>query len=144
MATFKEKRNCLNRCAAGFLIDNKTRQKKPFQFFYKLYYFPSFFTTTNKENRNSGLSNNKVTKIFQISVNILLNLILCIFNQLSTHSSEIRCLYLMKCSSEMLQNLPYFWNTKTHIQFFFIFHFVLLYFFPGLCQHRPGHSLGKK
>ena len=30
---------------------------------------------------------------------------------------------------------------------FSVFHFVLLYFFPyewpGLCRHRPGHSLGK-
>ena len=31
---------------------------------------------------------------------------------------------------------------------FFIFHFVQLNFFPpnecpGLCRHRPGHSLGK-
>ena len=34
----------------------------------------------------------------------------------------------MKCSSETLQNLPYFWNTKTHVDFF-IFHFMLLYFF---------------
>ena len=41
-----------------------------------------------------------------------------------------------------IQNLPYFWNTKTHVVFF-VFHFVLLYFFlnecPGLCRHRPGH-----
>ena len=28
-----------------------------------------------------------------------------------------------------IQNLPYFWNTKTHVVFF-VFHFVLLYFFP--------------
>ena len=28
----------------------------------------------------------------------------------------------MKCPSEMLQNLLYFWNTKTHI----------------VCRHRPG------
>ena len=24
----------------------------------------------------------------------------------------------MKCSSEMLQTLPYFWNTKTHVVFY--------------------------
>ena len=29
------------------------------------------------------------------------------------HSTEIRGLCLMKWPSEMLQNLPYFWNTKT-------------------------------
>ena len=40
------------------------------------------------------------------------------------HSSEIRGLCLMKCSSQMLPNLPYFWNTKTHVVFF-VFHFVL-------------------
>ena len=42
--------------------------------------------------------------------------------------------------------MPYFWNMKTHVVFF-VFHFVLLYFFPnycpGLCRHRPGHLLGK-
>ena len=31
----------------------------------------------------------------------------------SQHSSEIRGLCLMKCSSETLQNLPYFLNSKT-------------------------------
>ena len=29
------------------------------------------------------------------------------------HSSEIRGICLMKLSSKMLQNLPYFWNMKT-------------------------------
>ena len=33
---------------------------------------------------------------------------------LKKHSLEIRGLCLMKCSSEMLQNLPYFWNTIIH------------------------------
>ena len=32
--------------------------------------------------------------------------------------------------------------------YFFVFHFMLLYFFPNecpsLCRHRPGHSLGEK
>ena len=50
----------------------------------------------------------------------------------------------MKFCSEMHQNFPYSWNTKTHIVLF-IFHFVLvLYFFPNECQHRPGHTLEKK
>ena len=51
------------------------------------------------------------------------------------YSSEKRGLWLclMTCSSEMLQNLPYFWfwNTKTRIVFF-------------ESRHRPGNSLGKK
>ena len=42
------------------------------------------------------------------------------------HSSEIRSLSLMKWADEMLQNLPYFWNTNTHVGFF---HFLLHYFF---------------
>ena len=46
-----------------------------------------------------------------------------------THSSEIGGLCLMKWPSETPQNLPYIWNTKSNV-FFFIFHFVLLYFFP--------------
>ena len=37
------------------------------------------------------------------------------------HFSEIRGLCFMKLSSETLQNLPYFWNMKTH--FFFRFSF---------------------
>ena len=61
------------------------------------------------------------------------------------HSSQFQGLCSMKSSSEMLQNLPYFWNMKTHIV---IFHFMLLYFFPNecpdLCRHRTGHSLGEK
>ena len=52
-----------------------------------------------------------------------------ITNKIGVHSSEIRGLCSTKCSRETLQNLPYFWNTKTHIVFF-VFHFVLFYFFP--------------
>ena len=39
----------------------------------------------------------------------------CFVINVSVHSSEKRVLCLMKCSSKMLQNLPYFnfWNTKT-------------------------------
>ena len=56
----------------------------------------------------------------------------------------------MRCSSETLQNLPYFRNTKTDVVVFFLF--ALLFFSPnecpglcpGLCQHRLGHSLRKK
>ena len=41
------------------------------------------------------------------------------------HSSEIRGLCLMKWHSVVLQNLPYFWNTKTHILLFFSFRAAL-------------------
>ena len=34
-------------------------------------------------------------------------------NTVSCHSSEIWGLCLMKCPSNTLHNLPYFWNTKT-------------------------------
>ena len=61
------------------------------------------------------------------------------------HSSEIKGLCLMKCSSETFQNLPYFWNKKTQTVFFFIFHFEQLWICnsrcPDLCWHRPGHPL---
>ena len=50
------------------------------------------------------------------------------FKKVSRHSSEIRGLFLMKCPSEMLQNLSYFWNMKTQI-IFFIFHFILYFIF---------------
>ena len=46
------------------------------------------------------------------------------------HSSEIRGLRSMKCSSETLQNLLYFMYKKTHVgSFLFVFHFVQLYIF---------------
>ena len=52
----------------------------------------------------------------------------------------------MKCSSETLQNLPYFWNTKTHS--FFRFSFRATLFFPQMNAlvnvDRLGHSLGGK
>ena len=44
------------------------------------------------------------------------------------HSPEKRGLCLMKRSSEMLQNLPYFWNTKTRVVF--CFSFLATFFFP--------------
>ena len=39
----------------------------------------------------------------------------------------------MKLSSKMNQNLPYYWNTKTHVVFF---HFISCYFifFPDIDQ----------
>ena len=43
---------------------------------------------------------------------------------LLVHSSEKSCLWLMKCFLKTLQNLRYFWNTKSH---------VLLYFFISCC-----------
>ena len=46
------------------------------------------------------------------------------------HSSEIKGLCIKKWPSEMLQNLPYFWNMKTYL---FFFHFVLHYFSPNEC-----------
>ena len=41
------------------------------------------------------------------------------------HSSEIRDLCLMKWPSEMLQNLQYFWNTKTYVVFFILCYFII-------------------
>ena len=43
---------------------------------------------------------------------------------LLVHSSEKSCLWLMKFFLKTLQNLRYFWNTKSH---------VLLYFFISCC-----------
>ena len=42
----------------------------------------------------------------------------------SKHSSEIKGLRSMKCSSEMLQNLPHFWITKSHVVFFISCYFI--------------------
>ena len=62
------------------------------------------------------------------------------------HSSEKRGLRSTFCPRETLQNLLYFMHKKTHVVFF-VFHFVQLWVFPyecpGLCRHRPWHSLGK-
>ena len=72
---------------------------------------------------------------------ILIFLIRKNFGGKLSHSSEISGLCSMKSASETLQNLPYFWNMKTYIVFSFC---ATLFFCPGLFQHRPGHSLGKK
>ena len=53
------------------------------------------------------------------------------------HSSEIRGLCLMKCSSITLQNLSYFGIRKPTSH---MICFISCYF---ICQHRPWHSLSK-
>ena len=58
------------------------------------------------------------------------------------HSSEIRGLCSMNCSSETLQNLLYFMYKKTHVVFFVV-HFRQLYFFPYECRHARNEQ-GKK
>ena len=50
---------------------------------------------------------------------------------LFTHSLEIRGLCLMKLPRKTLQKFFHpFWNRNPHM-FFFVFHFMLLYFFPN-------------
>ena len=52
------------------------------------------------------------------------------------HSTEMKCLCLMKCSSNMLQNLPYSQNKKNPFVFFcFSFHFMLYFIFPYLMPY---------
>ena len=46
----------------------------------------------------------------------------------------------MELSRETLQNLSYFWNKKTKILGFFVFHFKQLWICNGGCRHRPGQS----
>ena len=60
------------------------------------------------------------------------------------HSSEIWGLGFMKWPSEMLQNLPYFCNTKIQIVFFVRFSFRSTLIFslmigPGLCRLSISH-----
>ena len=49
----------------------------------------------------------------------------------------------MKCSTKTLQNLPYFWNTKTHIVFSF---FISCYFifFPRALIREKNVAWNKK
>ena len=47
------------------------------------------------------------------------------WSSMTTHSSEIRGLCLMKWSREILQILPYSWKLKP-TKFFPVFHFMLL------------------
>ena len=59
--------------------------------------------------------------------------------------SWIRGLCLMTCSSTMLQNLSYFWNTKIDVDFFISCYLIFsANECPGLCRHRQGHSLRGK
>ena len=56
-------------------------------------------------------------------------------NVVSLHSSKIRGLRSMKCSSKTLQNLLYFMYKKTHVVFFrFSFCATLLYPFVDIDQ----------
>ena len=51
------------------------------------------------------------------------------------------------CPAKMLQNLLYFYNKKTRVVFLFFISSNFILFpneCPGLCRHRPGHSLVKK
>ena len=59
------------------------------------------------------------------------------------HSSEIGGLCLMKCSSEMLHNLPYFWNTKTHTVFLSFFLSWYFSFSPNECPGLWRHEKNK-
>ena len=54
------------------------------------------------------------------------NKYVCMYNWLHNHSSEIRGFRSMICSSETLQNLPYFCNKKTHAVFFISHNFIFL------------------
>ena len=71
--------------------------------------------------------------LLQLQSPMQYHIILCFFVKmysyyLLTHSSEIRGLCLMKCPSEILENLPYIYHNKSHVVFF-VFHFMQLYLF---------------
>ena len=63
-----------------------------------------------------------------------------------SNPSEIKGLCLMKWPSKTLQNLPYFWNMKTHVHIFFVFYFELYFITvaPYECPDLYQHSLGGK
>ena len=52
-----------------------------------------------------------------------------ILNEFLNHSSEIRCLCLMKLPTEIIQNLPYFMSKKTYVVFFLFSFRATLYFY---------------
>ena len=70
-------------------------------------------------------------------------IIFAIFNRMSHHIStskiwfrihflqKMRCLCWMKWTIETPQNLPYFWNSKTYVLVFFVFHDYVLCFSPN-------------
>ena len=91
---------------------------------------------------------NKMKLYLFLSIIINLQTSLAMAKALShDNSSEIRILCSMKCSRKTLQNLLYFMHKKTLVVFFSFFiscNFIFLpYECPGLCWHRPEHSLGK-
>ena len=65
------------------------------------------------------LSNSQNCSFTQFRLYILYK-VFCLY----FHSSEIRSLCLVECSSETLQNFPYFWNTETYIGFFISCYFI--------------------
>ena len=69
-----------------------------------------------RDNGNESVISKSFARVYEIQQTIFS---IPSFNRhLQGHSSEIRGLCLMKCSSEMLQNFSHFWNTKTNIVFF--------------------------
>ena len=60
--------------------------------------------------------------------NVFVSYLIC------THSSEIRGLCKMKWPSELLQNLPYFWNTRP-TKFYFCF--FISYYTLFLTRQKP-------
>ena len=44
-----------------------------------------------------------------------ITIVILIISIYTYYSSEMRGICLMKCSRETIQNLPYFWNIKTHV-----------------------------
>ena len=73
---------------------------------------------------------------------LMLNLVQCSKIGKIVHSSEKRRLYLMKSSSETLQNLPYFMYMKNKSCFFLFF--ISPNKCPGLCRHRSGAYIREK
>ena len=69
--------------------------------------------TSNRMTSHYNKAQNEINDTFQYYTTLLEERKVCKQTAAIGHSSEIRGLCLMKLSSEMLQNLPNFWNKKT-------------------------------
>ena len=101
-------------------------------FQFKIFFFAQF----SKQTLQIPICLKLISNMFLNKCKLRIHKLIFIYHYITLHSSEIRGLCLMKCSSGMLQNLPYFWNMKTHIVIFFISCYLIFfsnaYQCPGL------------
>ena len=89
------------------------------------------------------MTDKKIWSLYQFDCSFLNRKIICFVRNNKKIYKVRNVFFLWKNPSKMLQNLPYFWNMKTHVVYSFLI--LCCLFFPCLCWHNLSHSnTGKK